>query len=85
VSVEPTGATITWTGNTIFRIECDRLTEQWPESDTLSVFDQLGVIEWPPAAGIASGGLAGAYPCSRLPVGPSGYPDRRSWQAKAEC
>jgi predicted ester cyclase len=54
VSVEPTGATITWTGNTIFRIACGRLTEQWSESDTLSVFEQLGVIEWPPADSMAS-------------------------------
>lgn len=54
VGVEPTGATITWTGNTIFRIECGRLTEQWSESDTLSVFEQLGVIEWPPTDSVAS-------------------------------
>ncbi len=50
VGIEPTGAELTWTGNTIFRIECGRLAEQWSEADTLGVFRQMGVVEWPPAA-----------------------------------
>lgn len=52
--IPPTGNTVTWTGNTIFRIECGRIAEEWSEADSLAFFRQLGVVEWPPADGSAT-------------------------------
>lgn len=45
----PTGRTVTWTGNTIFRIECGRIAEEWSEAASLSFFQQLGVLAGPVA------------------------------------
>jgi steroid delta-isomerase-like uncharacterized protein len=52
--IPPTGNTVTWTGNTIFRIECGRIAEEWSEADSLAFFRQLGVVEWPSAGGSAT-------------------------------
>jgi steroid delta-isomerase-like uncharacterized protein len=53
-SIAPTGNEITWTGITVFRIECGRIAEEWSEADGLAFFEQMGLIEWPPADGVAS-------------------------------
>lgn len=47
--VPATGKTVSWTGNTIFRIECGRIAEEWSEAASLSFFQQLGVMEGPVA------------------------------------
>ena len=49
LGIAPTGKNVTWTGNTIFRIECGRIAEEWSEADSLSFFQQLGVVAEPPA------------------------------------
>lgn len=53
--IEPTGASVSWTGNTIFRIACGRIVEERSEADALSFFQQLGVVQWPPEATPTSG------------------------------
>lgn len=45
-----TGASTSYTTNSLFRAECGVLVEGWAEADLLSWFQQLGLIEWPPAA-----------------------------------
>jgi len=52
--IEPTGASVSWTGNTIFRIACGQIVEERTESDALAFFQQLGVVQWPPEATPAS-------------------------------
>ena len=46
--IAPTGNEITWTGITIFRIECGHIAEEWSEADGLAFFAQMGLLEWPP-------------------------------------
>lgn len=45
----PTGKAVTWTGNTIFRIACGRISEEWAEVDVLPFYVAIGAITWPPA------------------------------------
>ena len=45
-----TGNTTSYTTNSLFRVECGTLVEGWAEADLLTWFQQLGLIEWPPAA-----------------------------------
>ena len=52
----PTGNELTWTGITIFRIECGRIAEEWSEADGLAFFAQMGLIEWPPPAATPEAG-----------------------------
>lgn len=40
----PTGKQATWTGITIFRIECGRIAEVWSEADGLGQLRPLGVV-----------------------------------------
>ncbi|HEX2282213.1 MAG TPA: ester cyclase [Thermomicrobiales bacterium] len=47
--IAPTGNRVTWTGNTIFRISCGRIAEEWSEAASLAFFQQLGVEAGPPA------------------------------------
>lgn len=48
--VEPTGNRITWSGHTLFRIECGKIAEEWSEANALDFFQQMGVVDWPPAS-----------------------------------
>ncbi len=48
-TIEPTGNTVTWTGNTIYRIECGKIAEEWAQVDGLAFYEALGVLECPPA------------------------------------
>ena len=47
--LEPTGREATWTGITIFRVECGRIAEVWSEVDGLGRLRQLGVRQAPTA------------------------------------
>lgn len=38
---EPTGASLTWTGINIFRVECGQIVESWSEADGLGLRAQL--------------------------------------------
>ena len=45
--IAPTGNVVTWTGTTIFCIECGHIAEKWAEVDVLPFYQQIGVLEWP--------------------------------------
>ena len=51
--IDPTGTNVSWTGNTIFRIACGRIVAEREEAAALSFFQQLGVVQWPPATPIS--------------------------------
>ena len=40
----PTGATATWQGINIFRLECGRIAEVWSEMDGIGMQEQLGML-----------------------------------------
>lgn len=42
--IEATGKQVTINGNTLFRIEDGRISHVWPESDFLSLLQQVGVV-----------------------------------------
>jgi predicted ester cyclase len=43
----PTGKRATWTGINVFRFSCDRIAEQWAQSDGLGRLRQLGLVGTP--------------------------------------
>jgi steroid delta-isomerase-like uncharacterized protein len=48
--IEPTGASATWPGINIYRIECGVVVESWSEVDGIGLRRQLGVLEDPTGA-----------------------------------
>lgn len=52
----PAGTEVTWTGISIFRIECGRIAETWVEADGLSRLQQIGAIPSSAEAGGQTGG-----------------------------
>ncbi|HEY7030438.1 MAG TPA: ester cyclase [Thermomicrobiales bacterium] len=46
--VPPSGAEVTYTGISIFRIECGRIVETWDEADLYGLLQQIGGL---PATG----------------------------------
>jgi len=48
--VQPTGQRVSYSGNTILRLECGKVAEAWTESDATGLLDQLGV-PWKTDAG----------------------------------
>lgn len=45
--IPPTGKPIKWSGNHFFRVENGRLAESFYGTDTLSLYQQLGVVPSP--------------------------------------
>jgi steroid delta-isomerase-like uncharacterized protein len=58
-NIAPTGNTVTWTGNTIYRFACGRIAEEWAQVDGLAFYEDIGVLEWPPATPAAASPAAG--------------------------
>jgi steroid delta-isomerase-like uncharacterized protein len=44
LGIEPTGATIEYTGMQMFRIACGKIAESWGEANHLSLLEQLGAL-----------------------------------------
>lgn len=48
--IEPTGKTISWSGISIFRIECGRIAEVISDADRIGMQREIGVPDIPPAS-----------------------------------
>ncbi len=67
--IAPTGNTVTWTGASIYRIECGHIAEIWNQQDFLALFQQMGVAIGPqPQTGAATPDTAQASPAASTPA-----------------
>jgi steroid delta-isomerase-like uncharacterized protein len=65
--IAPTGRSVTFRGNNVFRIDCGRIAEAWGEADHLGVLEQPGAFDLPPhgtpSAGDDAQRAPAATPC----------------------
>jgi steroid delta-isomerase-like uncharacterized protein len=45
--IEPTGKSLSWTGISVYRIECGEIAESWTEMDVFSILQQVGLPDVP--------------------------------------